>query len=291
MVQKKNINLGKKILYGFVITLSGFIALLCLVGIIGVWVVKSPLSDAAVATMKVVETSTGLIRQSSSRIDSALNVLQLKTTEIANASQQISQNVTDKGLVMVLLPEAQEQKLIEIATSVQDTYNGVRESIAKGLDLYRSINRIPFVNLPGLSDDQMDKIDNSMSQIQSLVETLRSQMSDFRSGVAVKIDKLTGAVDLLNDEITKVRDVLSQLDAKLAGIEELSVRLQKVIPGVLVALAVVLSLVLAFLIFTQVEVIRLYVAHWRQLGQPQEALPDEGLAQPIQEEIGGPEGE
>jgi hypothetical protein len=291
MDQEKNSYIGNKILYGFVIALSGFIVLLCLVGIIGVWVVERPLSDATVATMKVVETSTGLIRQSGSRVDNALNLLQLKTAEIADASQQLSQNVTDKGLVLVLLPETQEQKLIEIATSAQDTYNGVRESIAKGLDLYRSINRIPFVNLPGLSDDQMDKIDNSMTQIQTLVGTLRSQMSDFRSGVVVKIDKVTGAVNLLTDEITKVRDVLSQLDAKLASLEELSIWLQKVIPGVLVALAVILSLLLAFLIFTQVEVIRLYVAHWRQLGQPQAALPDQGLAQPVQKEIGGPEGE
>lgn len=204
MDQKKNSYLGKKILYGFVIALSGFILLLCLAGIIGVWVVERPLSDAAVATLKVVENSTALIRQSGSRVDSTLNVLQSKTAEIADASQQLSQNVSDKGLVMVLLPEAQEQKLIETLSSVQDTYNGVRESITQGLDLYRSINRIPFVSLPGLSDDQLEKIDSSMAQTETLVETLRSQMADFRSGVATKIDKVIEAVNLLNNEITKV---------------------------------------------------------------------------------------
>jgi hypothetical protein len=135
MNTEKNTHLGKKILYTFVIGLSGLILLLCLVGIIGVWVVERPLSDAAVTTLKVVENSIALIRQSGSRVDSTLNVLQSKTAEITDASQQLSQNVTDKGLVMVLLPEAQEQALIETVSSVQDTYNGVRESIAKGLDL------------------------------------------------------------------------------------------------------------------------------------------------------------
>ena len=282
MEKTKNSNLGKKILYGFVISLSSLILLLCLVGIIGVWVVERPLSDAAVTTMMVVENSTALVRQSGNKVDSALSVLQAKTAEITDATQQISQNVTDKGLAMVLLPEAQEQKLIETATSVQNTYEGVRESIATGLDLYRSINRIPFVSLPGPSADQMEKLDSSIAQIQTLVETLRSQLADFRSGVAVKIDKVAGAVNQVNDEITKVRDELSQLDAKLAALEAFSIRMQQIIPGALAALAVILTLIFAYVIFTQVEVIRLYVAHWQFLSQPKDALPDEAVAQPTQ---------
>jgi len=291
MDQKKNSYLGKKILYGFVIGLSGFILLLCLAGIIGVWVVEGPLSDAAVATLKVVENSTALIRQSGSRVDSTLNLLQSKTAEIADASQQLSQNVTDKGLVMALLPEAQEQALIETVSSVQDTYNGVRESITQGLDLYRSINRIPFVSLPGLSDDQLEKIDSSMAQTETLVETLRSQMADFRSGVATKIDKVIEAVNLLNNEITKVRDGLSQLDAKLAALEAFSIRLQQVIPGALLAFAVILSLIFAFVIFTQVEVIRLYVAHWQRLGQDQVIISGDTLPQTSQDVKAGSENE
>jgi len=291
MNQKKNSYLGKKILYGFVIGLSGLILLFCLAGIIGVWVVERPLSDAAVTTLKVVENSTALIRQSGSRVDSTLNVLQSKTAEITDASQLLSQNVTDKGLVMVLLPEAQEQALIETVSSVQDTYNGVRESIAKGLDLYRSINRIPFVSLPGVSDDQLEKIDNSMAQIQTLVETLRSQMADFRSGVAIKIDKVIEAVNLLNNEITKVRDGLSQLDAKLAALEAFSIRLQQVIPGALLAFAVILSLIFAFVIFTQVEVIRLYLAHWRLLSQDQVIISGDTLPQASQDVKTGSENE
>ena len=58
MNQTKNSHLGKKFFYGFVITLSSLVLLLCLVGVIGVWVVERPLSDAAVTTMKVVENST-----------------------------------------------------------------------------------------------------------------------------------------------------------------------------------------------------------------------------------------
>jgi uncharacterized phage infection (PIP) family protein YhgE len=291
MNSENNTHLGKKILYSLVIGMSGLILLLSLAGIIGVWVVERPIADAAVSVLKVVENSSQVIRQANSRVDQTLAALEAKTTDIANSSQQLSQNVNDKGLVMVLLPEEKEQQLTETADSVRDTYSGIRESIAKGLDLYRSINRIPFVSLPGLSDDQVDKLESGMAQIQTLVTTLRSGIADIRSGVTGAIDKVSATADLLTKEILRARDASAQVDSSLAALEALSVRLQQVIPGILVIIAVILSLIFAFLIFTQVEVIRLYIDRWRLLGRPQEMLPAETLAQPPQEGEAGSESE
>jgi hypothetical protein len=284
MNTKTNSHVGKKILYAIVIILCSLMLLLSLAGIIGVWVVERPLSDAAVSVLSVVENSTKVVRAANSRVDQTLATLQAKTTDISDASQQLSQNVADKGLVLVLLPEQKEQQLIETASSVRDTFSDIRESISKGLDLYRSINRIPFVSLPGLSQDQMDKIENATMKIQALAGTLRSEIADFRAGVTGTIDKVDAAAKLLSDEIARIRNELTQLDSSLAALEALSVRLQQVIPGILLVIAVVLSLMLAFLIFTQVEVIRLYMSHWQHLGQSQLTSSANTTVQPIQEE-------
>lgn len=291
MNSENNTHLGKKILYSLVIGMSGLILLVSLAGIIGVWVVERPIADAAVSVLKVVENSSQVIRQANSRVDQTLAALEEKTTDIANSSQQLSQNVNDKGLVMVLLPEEKEQQLTETADSVRDTYSGIRESIANGLDLYRSINRIPFVSLPGLSDDQVEKLESGIAQTQALVTTLRSGIADIRSGVTGAIDKVSATANLLIEEIQRARDASAQVDSSLAALEALSVRLQQVIPGILVIIAVILSLIFVFLIFTQVEVIRLYIDRWRLLGRPQEMLPAETLAQPTQEGEAGSESE
>jgi len=291
MSSETNNHLGKKILYTLVIAMSGLILLVSVAGIIGVWVVERPLSNAAVTVMSVVENSAGVIRASNTKVDQTLAALQAKTSDIAGASQQLSQNVTDKGLVMVLLPAEKEQQLTDAAGSLRDTYTGIRGSISNGLDLYRSINRMPFVSLPGLSEDQMQKIESSMAQIQALAETLRSGMADIQSGVTGAIDKVGATANLLTEEILHARDATAQVDSSMAALEAFSIRLQAVIPGILVTIAVILSLVFAFLVFTQVEVIRLYIARWRHLGQPQEILPAETPAQPAQEGNVGTEGE
>jgi hypothetical protein len=286
-----NNHLGKKILYALVIAMSSLILLVSVAGIIGVWVVERPLSNAAMTVLSVVENTAGVIRTSNAKVDQTLVALQAKTTDITDASQQLSQNVTEKGLIMVLLPAEKEQQLTNVAGSVRDTYNGIRGSISNGLNLYRSINRMPFVSLPGLSDDQMQKIDNSMAQIQKLAETLRSGIADIQSGVTGAIDKVGATANLLTEEILHARDATAKIDSSMAALEAFSIRLQQVIPGILVTIAVILTLIFAFLVFTQVEMIRLYIDRWRHLGQPQELLPAATPANPAQEEMVAPEGE
>lgn len=267
--------LGKKILYAMVIFLSCLIMLVSLASIIGVWVIQRPIAEAAVSVFKIVENTSIAVRQPIDRVGQTLAVLEAETAEIADASQQLSQNVTDKGLVMVLLPEEKEQQLIETATSLRETFDAIRTSIVTGLEFYRSISNIPFVNLPGLSEDQMLEIESSITQTQELAATLRSQIADIRAGVSGAIDKVENTASVLTEEIQGIREAFAQVDSNLAELEALSIRLQGIIPGILVTVAVILTLLFVFLIFTQVEVILLYIARWRQLEQVQESTAGE----------------
>lgn len=270
--------LGKKILYAVVIFLSCLIMLISLAGIIGIWVIERPIAEAAVSVFKIVENTSIAVRQPIDRVDQTLAVLEAETTEIADASQQLSQNVTDKGLVLVLLPEEKEQQLIETATSLRETFDAIRTSIATGLEFYRSINSIPFISLPGLSEDQMEEIENSLGQTQELVTTLRSQIADFRAGVSGAIDKVETTANQLTEELQSTRQALAQVDSNLIELEALSIRLQGIIPGILVTVALILTLLLVFVIFTQVEVILLYIARWRHLDRAQEITAGESPA-------------
>ena len=268
MSSEPNRHLGKKILYAFIIALCVLVILVNTFGIVGVWMVKRPLTDAAVAVLQVVEGTAKTVQQSSVKVDQVAEKFQAAVLQVENASLQIGQNVTDKGLVLSLLPEEQEQKVIETAASIRETFLGVKDALSNAVQLYRSIDSIPFVNLPDPGEDQVKKLESSIEQTQAMAESLRSSVGDFRSGVADKIDVVTTAANTLNEEIQVIRDQISQLNEKMASLEALASRLQHSIVAVLTIIAVVLSLLLAFLIFTQVEVIRLYITRWRLLDKP-----------------------
>jgi DNA-binding protein YbaB len=273
MDSQNNRHLGKKVLYAAAITMSVIVILLSAVSILSVWLVEPPIEDTAVSLLVLVERSAGRMRRVNSRVDQTMGELQMITTEVADASAQLSQNVTDKGLVMVLLPEEKEQGLIDKISSVQETFDDIRDTVAQILDVYRSVNRLPFVSLPGLSEEQAVEIEDSVAQTRELVETLRSEIADFRTGVSGTVDQVEAAANLLTNEISSVRDDLSQLDSDLEALEDLVVRLQRIIPTALLTSAVILSLLLAFVVYTQVEFIRLFVARWRLLSADVAEVP------------------
>jgi hypothetical protein len=266
MSSQSDRHLGKKILYAFIIFLCALVILVSAASVVGAWAIRNPVTDAAVAILTVVEETAGTAQQVTARVDQATEKLQSVTLKIEDASSQISQNVSDKGLVLTLLPEEQEQNLISSARSAKDAFLSIQATLVSALELYRSIDRLPFVNLPAPDDEQLQKIQSFITQVETTAEMLRSSIADFRSGVTDKLDKVTSAIDSLNNEVQGVRDGLTQLNSKLAALEAFALRMQQIIPGVLTTLAVVLTLFLAFLIYTQVEVIRLFVARWRRLG-------------------------
>jgi hypothetical protein len=142
---------------------------------------------------------------------------------------------------------------------------------------------MPFINLPTLDKDQREQIDQALDQTQSQTGTLRSEIADFRSGVTDKVDKVEAAANKLNERIQNARDRVAKLDSKMAALKAFSIRMQHDIPIIFNTTFVILSLLFAFVVWTQVEMIRNYAARWRLLGQGEESvtLPVETLAQPV----------
>ena len=140
---------GRKILYGLAIFMSVLILLLSAAGIVGTWVVEPVVANSAVAVLGAVENVTTNTRQAAQGIDQKLVQVQEISTQVSAASIKLSQNVTDQGLVKLLLPEQQEQTLVEAISSVKDAFSSLRDKLATGVAFYRSIDQLPFISLPG----------------------------------------------------------------------------------------------------------------------------------------------
>jgi cell division protein FtsL len=271
----------RKILYAALIGLSGLVVLISLIVILASWLLHSPLVEAAVTTMKVVERTAAGLDQPIQRVDASLEKLEKTGGLISNASAQIGQNIEDKGLVLTLLPESTEQELAESAQTAQETLAGVRQTLTTGLELYRAINRIPFVDLPRPDKEQAKKLEASLARVKTRTEELRSEIADFRSGLSGRLDRVDRAVTALTDEIFGVREDLARLQIRLNSLEAFALRMQQVIPSLLFTAELLLTLLLAFIIYTQIEVIGLFVARWKALGQPVEEEQVLGESQPV----------
>jgi uncharacterized phage infection (PIP) family protein YhgE len=188
------------------------------------------------------------------------------TSSISTASVSLSQQVADQGLIKLLLPEEQTQKLSEFSVSVKEAISTLRDTLTSIRGIYQAIDSIPFVNLPAPSQDQIDKFGESISTIQSAVDEATNAITAFRAGASEKISVVTQAVDQLTSRLSDARSRLAELDTRLANVQDRLAQLKQVAVVALFLMSVLGSLFLAWVIYTQVEVIRLYALRWRSVG-------------------------
>ena len=192
---------------------------------------------------------------------------------MSEISLKISQNVEDQGLVKTLLPAEQETRLNATIGKVQQTLSTVREFLTAGVSTYRAINRLPFVSLPGLNEDTVTEVVQTVADTQATVEELRQSIQDFRSGVAQGIGRITQLADRVTERLDSLSARLAELDKALADFEDLAKRLEAAVPVAFGLAAVIFTILMVYVAYTQVEVIRVFVRRWKELDTPAAVEP------------------
>jgi len=259
-------HLGRKIWYGLGIAFCVLVIFISVVGVPGIWVVGNRLSAVTGQTLVVVENTAGGLSTIVVQIDQEVAGLEETATAISEATNQLSQDVTDKGLILTLLPEEREQKLVAQAEELQQNLNSVGEALKGGLELYQSIDSLPFVSLPKPEPQTVASLEQTIVDIQSTIEEIIQVTQDFRAGVSGEIGKVTGLLEYITATLTETRQNLAQLHSNLEALQSLAAALRSKLPFVFTLSSILVNLFLVWLIYTQVEIIRLYVQRWQGLG-------------------------
>jgi methyl-accepting chemotaxis protein len=272
--------IGRKIWYGFAITLSVLVILVSVAGVIGTWITGNSMSAATTQVLLVVEGTADNLSVIIDGIDMKVAGLEETSFAIRDATDQLSQNVTDKGLVLTLLPEERESKLVSQAQELQQNINAVGNTLRAGLELYQSIDSLPFISLPRPEQQTVDQLEQNIAEIQDSVQEVVLVIQAFRDGVSDNINKVTGLLEGITTRLTGTRKTLEQLNTRLQALQDLAAGMQSKVTLVFTSLSAVVSFLLVWVIYTQVEIIRSYAQRWKSL----ENATVKGL--PVKETIG-----
>jgi len=256
---------GHRIWDGAAIFISGLMILICVVGIAGLWITERALSNSVIRVLEAFVDITESIRQVPERVDLKLEEMQVVSTSISTAAEEISQKVAEKGLVLLLLPEEKDQNLVELSTSVKDRVSMMREMLSAGLDIYRTMNDLPFVNLPVPDQESIDQVGESVEAVQSAVNQLDSEITAFRSGASDRIDRVGQGADLLTSRIDLSRERLADLDARLVVVQVELEELKQTLLRILILVSIFITLLFAWVIYSQIELLRMYIPRWKAI--------------------------
>ena len=251
------------------VILCCLVLVLSILGFFGTWIISQAVSNTVVAVLNGVEQTAGALDSGLTRVDSQLTRIEGLTSSFTLAAAQISRNVEDKGLLLVLLPEQKEAELMATAQSVRDILETIKAGMAGVMKVYTTIDKLPFINLPKVEEATLQKATDGASKLITKIENLRDQISQIRAGMVEGIDRVTEFLSQLDADLREIQDLVNKAQLQLRSIEQTAIQLQDVVPTFFTILAILLTLLLLWIAYTQVVVIRLA---WSNLKQPSEKV-------------------
>jgi cytochrome c556 len=253
----------KRVLSISAIVLSSLVILLCAAGVVGVWSASGKIIAAGTKLITAAEKAAVAVRIGLESIDNGLGRLEEDTQTIEEATAQLSQNISDKGLILVLLPPAKEEKLTNTISAIDDALTGVEEMVSSLIDTLIFIDSIPFVEVPKPEPEVMSSLSAKVEKLNTSIEKVNSQMQQARDNSAGAAQRVSDAVGELNDDIEAARAELDSRSEQIAATAETLSGIKGSLSTWVYLGAFLVTLLLAWVIYTQVLIIQFSLAKYK----------------------------
>ena len=243
---------------------------LSLLGIFGAWFVDRKATDVALKGFGLIEVGIGVVDAGVGRVD---DLITTSRTEVRQASETITAagaQAQANSPVLSALNERLETSLAPRIAQMQQVLAPVRDAVGNVANAVSLLNSLPMMadRAPRLAalDEAFNRLEELSADTTQLRGTLRTlvveQKSDIAPGTVAALKGLTQRID------TRLGDVQANVQAVRADVAALKDRLTKRQSRLLFVfnlLALLSTLMLAWILYTQVVVIR---HHWARVRPP-----------------------
>ena len=261
-VEKQEMSTGRRVWGWTAIVLSILVLILVAGGIVGTWVTRGVAIDVVGGLMDGVDRLAGVGREGAELVDSRVGELSAVVGEVETAVDEVSRNISDKGLILTLLPPEKEQELVDTTNRIAETAETILSAIETALDLYTTIDSIPLVNLPRLDEEKVQQIESDVQAVQAGVDQLATDIQQFRDDAAAEIDRVTNAIGEVNAVLGETQGALAQIDEDLALIQTRAQEFADQFATIATIAAIVITLILAWIIYALANTA---YGHWQAL--------------------------
>jgi chromosome segregation ATPase len=251
---------------------------LSLFGIFGAWFVDRKVTDVALKVFGVIETGVGVVNAGVGRVD---DLIAKSRTEVRQASETLAAAGAQAQVnspVLNALNERLETNLAPRIAQMQQVLAPVRDAVGTVANAVSLVNSLPMMTdrAPRLAalDDAFNRLEELSADATQLRGTLRAlvagQNRDITAETVATLNRLTQRID------TRLGEVQANVQGVQTDIATLQTRLdtrKSKLLFVFNLLALVCTLMLAWIVYTQIVVVQ---HHWARMRRPAAKLAHGG---------------
>ena len=243
---------------------------LSLFGIFGAWLVDSKATDVVLKAFGLIETGVGVVNAGVARVD---DLIATSRTEVRQASETITTagaQAQANSPVLNALNERLETSLAPRIVQMQQVLAPVRDAVGTVANAVSLLNSVPIMTdrAPRLAalDETFNRLEELSADATQLRGTLRALVAEQNSDVTAQtVATLNGLMQRID---TRLGEVQADVQGVQADVAALQVRLDKRKSQLLLVLnllALLSTLMLAWILYTQIVVIQHHRARMRRL--------------------------
>jgi hypothetical protein len=243
------------------LTLALLFTILGLLGAVGAWFVSQVAADVALKAFGVVEVGVGIVDGGVGRVEDLVAASRTEVRQAADTITAVGGEAAGNSPVLGALNERLDANLAPRIAQMRQTLGPVRDAVGKVANVVSMASSLPGMaeRAPRLAalDETFDRLEALSADATQLRGTLRALVTAQTGGVAPEtvaaLKGLTQRIDNRLGEVqTKAQTVRSDIDALQVRLEKRKSR-----PLFLCNLAALIAtLMLAWIIYTQIIVIR-----------------------------------
>jgi uncharacterized phage infection (PIP) family protein YhgE len=245
------------------IIISILVLLIAAGGIAGTWFGRGVAINVNDSLMEAVDRLAGAGRQGVTQLSDGVDEIRVLVGEVESAVDEVSQNITDKGLVMTLLPQEKEEKILTTAENVGETLDSITSAVETAFDLYKAIDDIPLVDLPKPEEAKVQTLNENVAEIQDNVDQFATDVQQFRDDAASKVDEISERIGEINNQLETTSQNLSALNSELADLQTRANDWQGRFRTISAITSLFVTLLLIWIIYAMVNLIKQYWTEWK----------------------------
>jgi len=218
------------------------------------WFFQDNVSSSAVAVFSEVDNIAQTMRSGIGKVEPELLTLQDLIQQVETASEEIAQNISEEGIVLRLLPTSVNDGLNTTTQSLRENFIAVYDLLGATSDILLALDQMPFIDPPEKSLTTITTLQESMDEISAQVDSLETNITDFRLAVSDRISQVSDTAAVLGEETEQFRTDLLQIDTDLDALQTQVRKYQRVTPPLILTIAITFTFLSCWVVYSQVVI-------------------------------------
>jgi hypothetical protein len=266
----------------FAIVVSVLVIVLSVGGMLGAWGFNNVLSAFTIKVFGVVQGGVQIVDTAVGRVDSLIQTARHEVQQAGESVTSLAADLQANHPLLTALNERVETRLGPGIDKIQEALSPVHDTLTAVSSAVSFANSIPFVQERAPRLDQLDQtltrlttLGADVQQFRSTIRALAEEQADQLTQAAEAA--LTGLVTRLDGGLANIQSGVQAVQAELIALQARLEQRQAQLLFIYSLIALVMTLLFAWVIYSQVVVIRHY---WPPTPHGNEAAPTPAVEAP-----------